>query len=71
MHNFDVHWRDRKSNNVMHYVSTGISQYFNSNLQQFIWIQFIIVLDTTILKKMWQGGQPLSSDLLSLMHVGK
>ena len=55
----------------MHYVSTGISQYFNSNLQQFIWIQFIIVLDTTILKKMWQGGQPLSNDLLSLMHVGK
>ena len=71
MHNFNVHRRDRKSNNVMHYVSTGISQYFNSNLQQFIWIQFIIVLDTTILKKMWQGGQPLSNDLLSLMHVGK
>ena len=55
----------------MHYISTGISQYFNGNLQQFIWIQFIIVLDTTILKKMWQGGQSLSNDLLSLMHVGK
>ena len=31
-----------------------IREYFNSNLQQFIWIQFIF-LDTTLLKKYFKG----------------
>ena len=70
MHNFNVRLRNEKSNNVSHYMSTQIRQYFNNNLHPFIWIQFCIFRCCNA-AKIFQGRQLLSSESLSLIPVEK
>ena len=51
-------------------MSTQIRQYFNNNLHQFIWIQFCIFRCCNT-AKIFQGGQSLSSESLSLIPMEK
>ena len=66
-----VYKRNKKSNNVLHSISTQIFQYVNSNRHQFISIQYKFFLDTRLFKKLFQREKSLSLDPFSLISMEK
>ena len=70
IHNFDVPGKIKKSVNVMHYTSTQICQYFNSNLHQFIWIQFYVSRYYRS-EKLFQGEKPVFNQSKSQIFMEK